>query len=178
MLHGQSLAIEFSRIWLVWPSSDGLLRFQLFAAIATAPRGTGYTLFASSRRFFQHLPPPYTVDRLEKVTWAIDNTGFWDAKLKDLPLVVRHPVHQTPCLRWHEPWPESKTKFSACDVIIENDAQEIAGLVDSLLYDRRVCLYFTSEKGDVLVSDNIAMLHTCTSFAGNSDRELWRIHLD
>ncbi len=51
-------------------------------------------------------------------------------------------------------------------------------LVDQMLYDRRVCLYFSWQTGDVLVSDNFAMLHTRTAFEGESDRELWRIHFD
>jgi alpha-ketoglutarate-dependent taurine dioxygenase len=153
-------------------------KFQYFTAIATAPKGSGYTLFASCARFWQHLPPPYTLERLEKATWRMDNNGFWDAKMEKLPLVVRHPVTGAPCVRWHEPWPASKTKFSTCDVFMENDEQAIVPLVDSLLYDRRVCLYFTWEKGDVLVNDNFGMLHTRTGFTGDSDRELWRIHFD
>ncbi|KAI9676075.1 MAG: hypothetical protein M1817_000818 [Caeruleum heppii] len=153
-------------------------RFQFFTSIETAPKGSGYTLFAASRLFFQYLPRPWNVERFEKIRWGMDNNGFWDAKLKDLPLVVRHPVHNTPCMRWHEPWPASKTKFSTCDINIENDAQEVCEVVDALLYDRRVCLRFTWEKGDLLVSDNFAMLHTRTTFTGDCDRELWRIHFN
>jgi len=152
--------------------------FQYFTCIETAPVGSGYTLFASSRLFWKYLPDPYTVERLEKVTWAMDNDGFWDAKLTDLPLVVRHPTHNTPCLRWHEPWDSTKTKFSTCLVTIENDTQEIVQLIDQMVYDRRVCMRFSWEQGDILVSDNTAMLHTRTAFDGDSDRELWRIHFD
>ena len=108
----------------------------------------------------------------------MDNDGFWDAKLKSLPLVVRHPVHDTPCLRWHEPWGSEKTKFSTCAVTIENESQDIADVVTQLLYDRRVCLRFTWEAGDMLLSDNTLMLHTRTAFSRQYDRELWRIHFD
>ncbi|MCJ1467851.1 hypothetical protein MMC07_006476 [Pseudocyphellaria aurata] len=153
-------------------------KFQYFTSIATAPKGSGYTLFAASRLFFQHLPAPYTVERLEAVKWAMDNNGFWDAKIKDLNLVVRHPRYNTPCMRWHQPWDASRTKFSTCDVTIQNDSQDIVEVVDQLLYDRRVCLRFTWEQGDILVSDNFAMLHTRTAFTGECDRELWRIHFD
>ncbi|KAF2195908.1 putative pyoverdine/dityrosine biosynthesis protein [Zopfia rhizophila CBS 207.26] len=152
--------------------------YQYFTCPATAPRGTGFTLFASSRLFFRYLPEPFSVDRLEKTRWAMDNNGFWNAKLGDLPLVVRHPVDNSPCLRWHQPWDETKTKFSTCIVTIENDTQEIVELINQLVYDRRACLYFTWEVGDLLVSDNTAMLHTRTSYKTNCDRELWRIHVD
>lgn len=153
-------------------------RYQYFASHATAPRGMGFTLFASSRLFFLHLHLPYTVERLERLTWGMVNNGFWDAKMTGLPLVVRHPIDDSPCLRWHQPWNETKTKFSTCIVTIENDTQNIAEVVDQLTYDRRVCLYFSWQVGDLLVNDNIAMLHTRTGYKTNCNRELWRIHCD
>ncbi|KAH8728392.1 Pyoverdine/dityrosine biosynthesis protein-domain-containing protein [Phaeosphaeriaceae sp. PMI808] len=153
-------------------------KFRYFTCIKTAPRGTGYTLFAASRLFWKYLPAPYTVNRLEAVRWRMDNDGFWDSKIADLPLVVRHPVHNTPCMRWHEPWPASKTKYSTCEITIENDSQEIRDMVTEMLYDRRVCLYFSWDEGDILVSDNTGMLHTRSEFRGDSDREMWRIHFD
>ncbi|KAI9933125.1 hypothetical protein MW887_007596 [Aspergillus wentii] len=152
--------------------------YQYFTCPATAPKGSGYTLFASSRLAFRYLPLPWTVERLQKVTWAMENDGFWDAKLKNLPLLVMHPVSGLPCLRWHQPWDLTKTKFSTCDVTIENDDQSLMSVIDSLTYDHRVCLRFSWEKGDLLVNDNTAMLHTRTGYKTDCDRELWRIHFD
>lgn len=152
--------------------------YQFFTCPATAPKGSGYTLFASSRQFFRYLPLPWTLERFEKVNWGMENDGFWDAQLKNLPLVVKHPVTGQPCLRWHQPWDSSKTKFSTCDVTIENDEQSVKEVVDRILYDYRVCLRFSWEKGDMLVNDNTAMLHTRTSYISECDRELWRIHFD
>ncbi|GFF44663.1 hypothetical protein IFM62136_00050 [Aspergillus lentulus] len=152
--------------------------YQFFTCPATAPKGSGYTLFASSRLFFRYLPLPWTAERLQKVTWAMDNDGFWDAKLKNLPLVVPHPITGLPCMRWHQPWDSTKTKFSTCAVTIENDEQGLVSVVDDLTYDYRVCLRFSWEQGDLLVSDNTAMLHTRTGYKTDCDRELWRIHFD
>lgn len=153
-------------------------RFQYFTSITPSAPGSGYTLFASSRLFWQHLPPQHTLAELGALTWDCKNSGFWDNHMTGLPLVVPHPANGEPCVRWHEPWPEWKTKFANCVIRIENGGQEYVGLVDRMLYDRRVCLYFSWVKGDVLVSDNFAMLHTRTAFEGESDRELWRIHFD
>lgn len=152
--------------------------YQFFTCPATAPNGSGYTLFASSRLFCRYLPLPWTVERLEKITWSMENDGFWDAKLKNLPLIVKHPVSGLPCLRWHQPWDSSKTKFSTCHVTIENDHPSLIGVVDRVTYDHRVCLRFEWEKGDLLISDNTAMLHTRTGYKTDCDRELWRIHFD
>ena len=51
-------------------------------------------------------------------------------------------------------------------------------MVDQLLYDRRVCLRFGWEHGDVLLADNPSMLHRRTAFTDDCEGELWRIHLD
>jgi alpha-ketoglutarate-dependent taurine dioxygenase len=152
--------------------------YQLFTALATAPEGTGHTLFASARLLFQHLRAPYTLERFEKIKWNMDNNGFWDAKLKDLPLIVSHPVTNAPCIRWHEHWDETKTKFSTCKVTLSNDDEEIIEVIRNLLYDFRVCLRFTWNVGDWLVSDNTSMLHTRTGYTSGCKRELWRIHFD
>ncbi|KAJ5919634.1 hypothetical protein N7454_009469 [Penicillium verhagenii] len=152
--------------------------YQFFTCPATAPKGSGYTLFASSRLLFRYLPLPWNAERLQKVTWAMDNDGFWDAKLKNLPLTVTHPVSGLPCVRWHQPWDSTKTKFSTCDVNIENEDPELVQVIDKIIYDHRVCLRFEWEKGDLLINDNTAMLHTRTGYISDCDRELWRIHFD
>ncbi|KAL8937796.1 MAG: hypothetical protein Q9211_003504 [Gyalolechia sp. 1 TL-2023] len=156
-------------------------RFQYFTSITAAQKGSGYTLFAASRLFFKYLPSPYTVERLEAAKWRMDHAGIWDAgnpPLTDLPLVVRHPETNAPCLRWHESWSVSKDGSSTCEITMQNDSQDIVQLVNQMVYDRRVCLRFSWEQGDMLLSDNTAMLHTKSAFTGGSDREIWRIHVD
>lgn len=150
--------------------------YQYFTCISTAPEGTGYTLFANSRLFFRHLSQPWTVERMEPVTWQMENDGFWSNKQTGLPLVKRHPVTEKPCIRWHQPWTE--TKFSRYRVTIENDEQALVDVVNKLVYDYRVCLRFTWNEGDLLVNDNVSMLHTQTPYASKCDREMWRIHFD
>jgi alpha-ketoglutarate-dependent taurine dioxygenase len=153
-------------------------RYQYFTCLSTAPKGDGYTLFANSRLFFQHLPKPFSLERLEKATWSMVNDGFWSAKQTELPLVVQHKETGAACLRWHEPW--TKTKFSKYFIEIENDeaGEELVSVINSLLYDYRICLRFEWEEGDLLINDNVSMLHTRTAFSGNCEREMWRIHFD
>ncbi|KAI0534591.1 Pyoverdine/dityrosine biosynthesis protein-domain-containing protein [Xylaria digitata] len=152
--------------------------YQYFTCLATAPKGDGYTLFYNSRLFFRYLPAPWSVNRLEPVTWEMTNDGFWSNVHKGLPLIMRHPVTNTPCLRWHSPWGGGKTKYSTYEIRIENEEQSLIELVERMTYDFRTCLRFTWEKGDLLVNDNVSMLHTRTSYTSNCDREMWRIHLD
>ncbi|KAL4862115.1 hypothetical protein BDV12DRAFT_179266 [Aspergillus spectabilis] len=151
-------------------------RYQFFTCQATAAEEDGYTLFASSRLFFRYLP--WSTERLQKVTWSMENDGFWDAKVYNLPLVIPHPDSGLPSLRWHQPWGANETKFSTCEVTIDNDEQDLIAQVDQLTYDYRVCRRFSWKVGDALVSDNISMLHTRTAFQSDCKRELWRIHCD
>jgi alpha-ketoglutarate-dependent taurine dioxygenase len=152
--------------------------YQYFTCLSTAQKGDGYTLFANSRLFFQYLPSPFSLPRFEKATWSMVNDGFWSAKQTELPLVVRHKETGEACLRWHEPW--TNTKFSKYFIEIENDEEgpQMIDVINRLLYDYRVCLRFEWEQGDLLINDNVSMLHTRTAFAGNCEREMWRIHFD
>lgn len=142
--------------------------YQFFTAIETAPEGTGYTLFAPSRLTFQHLPSPYSVTSLEEMRWDMETKGYYELKLEDLPLVVRHSITNEPCIRWHETWDESKTKFSTAKVTFRDGNQEINEVIQKLIYDYRVCLRFSWQKGDWLLSDNVAMMHNIgVSVIGN-----------
>jgi alpha-ketoglutarate-dependent taurine dioxygenase len=151
-------------------------RYQYFTCISTAPKGTGYTLFANSRLFWRHLPAPWTLERLQKVTWDMVNDGFWKAKQTGLPLVLPHKETGAPCLRWHQPW--TNTKFSKYYVTIENDDQSLVDVINKQIYDYRICLRFEWEAGDLVINDNMSMLHTRTAFTDSSEREMWRIHFD
>ncbi|KAI0390359.1 Clavaminate synthase-like protein [Xylariaceae sp. FL0594] len=151
-------------------------RMQYFVSQSAAQPGDGYTLFASSDLFVRHLPRAYPIEKLERLRWTCDSYGHYHQFLEDIPLVVRHPTRGTPCIRWHQPWPKWRSPFHHARISIDNGSQKIIPLIDSLLFDRRVCLRFSWEEGDILVSDNVAMLHTRTSFNTAHPRELWRIH--
>ncbi|KAI1330922.1 Clavaminate synthase-like protein [Xylariaceae sp. FL0255] len=152
--------------------------FQYFVSQSAAQPGDGYTLFASSDLFARYLPQAYGIRKLEKIKWTCRSHGFFEHVMEDIPLVVRHPTRNSPCIRWHQPWPRWRTAYGYADISIDNGSQSLIPLVDSLLFDRRVCLRFSWHEGDVLVSDNFAMLHTRTSFSTDHPRELWRIHTE
>jgi alpha-ketoglutarate-dependent taurine dioxygenase len=112
----------------------------------------------------------------------VTTTAFANSLISNLQLVIRHPTLKTPCLRYHEPWPATRTKFDPTDVSIngtdEEKAVQLTDWINTLLYDRRVCYYHEWVEGDLLLSDNISMMHTRTGFTAGAPRELWRIHID
>ncbi|KAM4063527.1 pyoverdine/dityrosine biosynthesis protein [Hirsutella rhossiliensis] len=157
-------------------------RFQFFVGPMASPRDTGFTIFSSSTQVFKYLSPLHTADSLADKTWTVSTTSFDQTELKGLPLVVPHPTTGKPCLRYHEPWPQSRTQFDATSVTIdgheEGESTAICEAIDAALHDRRVAYYHVWQKGDMVVSDNTLMMHTRSDFTAGSDRELWRIHFD
>jgi len=153
-------------------------RLQYFVSKKAGPPQDGLTIFASSRCFFQHFPKHYSLNKLSGCTWTVDSRGFFNSLLENQPLVVPHPSKNTPCIRWHQIWQQEKTNFGHATVTIDQNIPGLENLIESVLYDRRVSLYWEWQDGDVLVSDNFSMLHTRTAFKTESSRELWRIHVN
>ncbi|KAI0169583.1 putative pyoverdine/dityrosine biosynthesis protein [Hypoxylon sp. FL1284] len=161
-------------------------RFMMFTSITTSPKDTGFTLFASSSLMIQNLPRSLPLEALRPLKWTVRTGAFDELKLHGLPLVVDHPATGRPCVRFHEPWPQAKTKFSPTSVTVEDgatggahgDSGRICEALTELLHDRRVAYYHSWEKGDVVVNDNILAMHTRSDFTAGCDRELWRIHFD
>lgn len=149
-----------------------------------SPKNTGFTLFSSSTLLSKYLPSDLPLQTLRQFTWGVSTSSFDATKLRGLPLVVDHPTSGQPCIRYHEPWPQTKTKFEPTLVTIEDadgprkDNAAICDTLDSLLHDRRVAYWHSWQKGDMLISDNILTMHTRSDFTAGSDRELWRIHFD
>ncbi|KAI0444281.1 Pyoverdine/dityrosine biosynthesis protein-domain-containing protein [Xylaria telfairii] len=152
--------------------------YQYFACLATAPKGDGHTLFCNSNLFFRYLPAPWTLGRLESVTWEIANDDLGSNVHNGFPLVVRHHVTNVPCVRWYSAWGGDKTKYSTYKIVMQNEEQSLVPLVESLIYDFRTCLRFSFEKGDLLLNDNMSVLQTRTSRRSNCDQDLWRIQFD
>ncbi|KAI1455482.1 Pyoverdine/dityrosine biosynthesis protein-domain-containing protein [Annulohypoxylon moriforme] len=158
--------------------------FQFFTAVTESPKNTGFTLFSSSTLLFKYLPSHLSLSSLRPLTWAVSTSSFNSTTLHGLPLVVDHPATNRPCLRFHEPWPQSKTRFDATHITIDNasmhgvDSTSVCDTLTSLLHDRRVAYYHSWEKGDLLVSDNVLAMHTRSDFTAGCERELWRIHFD
>ncbi|KAK6832156.1 hypothetical protein RU639_002997 [Aspergillus parasiticus] len=155
-------------------------KFQFFTGMTPSPKDTGFTLFSASHLVWHYLPQNYTVEQLSKLSWTVRTTSFDEAKITDLPLVVPHFAHNRPCLRYHEPWPQEKTAFDPTYVTIQDvpNSAEICQMLDSLLHDRRVAYWHSWEEGDWVLSDNVTMMHTRSSFTAKSDRCLRRIHVD
>jgi alpha-ketoglutarate-dependent taurine dioxygenase len=156
--------------------------YQIFTAVTVSPKGTGRTLFATSPLLFANLTGGWTVDKLRPYKWRVDSESFDSSHFGQLPLVVEHPETGVPCIRYHEDWPQERTRFEETRISIEDTDKatdlSIRTAVEKALYDWRVCLRIGWEKGDVLVNDNILNMHTREGYTSKFCRELWRLHVD
>lgn len=153
-------------------------RFQFFASVTPSPKDTGYTLFSSSKLLLDQLPKEKSLSYLESLTWSVKTPSFDQSVIENMPLIEKHPSTGQPCLRYHERWPQEKTRFEPTEVAVENGDTSVCDILEALLHDRRVCYWHSWQEGDLIVNDNISTLHTRSSFQAGVDRELWRIHFD
>ncbi|PNS20094.1 hypothetical protein CAC42_5544 [Sphaceloma murrayae] len=170
-------------------SSDGTQRttpnpprFQLFVAVTPSPADTGFTLFAPSRLVLNELSRSLPSVQLSDLTWTVSTPSFGATTMTRIPLIETHPDTGLPCLRYHESWPQHKTKFEPTMVQIDhttrNEDIRIRKAIDEALHGRHNCYWHSWKTGDMLVSDNVSTMHTRSDFAGHASRELWRIHFD
>ncbi|KAM7212220.1 pyoverdine dityrosine biosynthesis [Rhypophila decipiens] len=168
-------------------------RFQFFTAVTPSPKETGYTLFTPSSLILRNLSTlssnrgtrshhPLNLEILSTLKWSIRTEAFTSRNVAAMPLIEPHPTTGVPCLRYHEHWGVEKTEFDPIivkidDVFTEEDVA-IRAVLDEALRDRRNCYWHSWEKGDLLVGDNWAGLHTRSEFRAGVGRELWRIHFD
>lgn len=154
----------------------------MFVGATPSPKDTGYTLFSSSTHILKHLPEWLKLEDMATMNWTVATDAFRNIIIRGLPLVKTHPTTGKPCLRYHEPWPSSKTEFIPTDVSIDGleaaDSEAICEAINTAIHDRRSTCFHSWDKGDVVVSDNTLMLHTRSEFVSGMDRELWRIHFD
>ncbi|KAI1175517.1 Clavaminate synthase-like protein [Nemania sp. FL0916] len=132
-------------------------QLQYFVSGLSCQTRDSDVLFASSTLLARYLPQAYNIQKLEKIKWTYRNQG---STMENIPLITRHPTRNSPCLRWHQNWSKRRTSCGSTDIGIDNGSQSLIALIDSLLLDRRVCLRFPQQEGDVFVFDSLAVLHT------------------
>ena len=153
--------------------------FWYAVALSDLPKDSVPTLFASSRLFWQHLPSKFTPVGLSKLTWRYTTTGNDLVKLEEHSLVIPHPADSKRlCVRWHNAWHHPDQRRPLIDVTITNGKQHHVSLVESMLSDRRVSLYFKWEQGDVVLSDNLGMMHSGPGVDGGQSQEFWHVDLN
>ena len=152
----------------------------------------GQTLFADTNAILRRELIKYGVANDQDIKCKIStpkNDSFGGDSLS-IDLVQTHPLTGCDILRYHEPWPQSKTSKNPTDVSLscgrdyvdpytlkQITPDGLIEVIDAALFSRQFCFRHTWLKGDFVLADNFALMHMRTAFA-DCDRELWRIHLN
>lgn len=143
--------------------------FQYFYCKHSSSR----TLWANTRMFTDLFAP------LRGKKWTVftpKNDSFGGDPM-ELDLFEKHPLTNEEVMRFHEQWGQEKTTFKPTHVeIVADDAERWCQRLTDCLYNRKFCLHHVWRDGDMVVADNIGLMHTRPAYDNSSARELWRIH--
>jgi pyoverdine/dityrosine biosynthesis protein Dit1/alpha-ketoglutarate-dependent taurine dioxygenase len=136
--------------------------------------GAGTTLFSDTRMMTDIFKP------LKDKKWKVftpKNNSFGGRPI-EIDLFSIHPETKEEIIRYHEPWGQEKTAFKPTDVeILIEEEKKWSQKLTNCLYNRQFCLHHSWKDGDILIADNWSLMHTRLAF-DDSERELWRIHLN
>lgn len=96
--------------------------------------------------------------------------------------MISRPTVSFTSLRYQEEWPLERPVYATSTV----RSEEVSGgkdngirkVIGESLYNRRFASGETGGKGDLLVADNVGVLHTREGFSGQEARELGKVHVD
>jgi alpha-ketoglutarate-dependent taurine dioxygenase len=153
--------------------------FQFFSCEEAPPSDTGgQTLFSDTTRVLARAPA--ATRRLWEqifVTYRTEKVVYYGGEVT-FPLVARHPASGETTLRFAEPvdtdlnpvWNEIHGLSPDQHVRFLHDLRE-------RLYDPAVCLAHTWRPGDVVMTDNHALLHGRRAYTDPGRRHLRRVNI-
>ncbi|GAA0602076.1 TauD/TfdA family dioxygenase [Kutzneria viridogrisea] len=155
--------------------------FQVFQCVSEPGAGHGgRTTFCDTTKLLRELDPDLLAAWREVVvTYRIQNVVHYGGKAVS-PLVVPHPRTGEPTLRYNEPPIEDDESF------LNRPLHEFAGTEDVVvlkeelrkaLYDPRYFYAHDWRAGDVVITDNHALLHGRETFTHRAPRHLRRVHV-
>ncbi|MGH3655456.1 MAG: TauD/TfdA dioxygenase family protein [Micromonosporaceae bacterium] len=159
---------------------DKIPEFQIFQCVI--PPTGGRTIFADTTLIVANAPAE-TRELWEglELRYGIRKLAHYGGDVVS-PLVVPHPGHGTPTMRFHEPVTGDEHYINPPDVRFPDHlgAERIAEISDDLraaLYDDRHMYAHEWQQGDIVVSDNYTNLHGREAYTSRCGRHLRRVHV-
>ncbi|MBB5935462.1 TauD/TfdA dioxygenase family protein [Streptomyces zagrosensis] len=153
---------------------------QIFQCVR-APVAGGQTVFCDTGLVLAGLPAEtrQVWERLN-VTYRKEQTAHYGGHIT-APLIQQHPHTDAPVVRYAEPLdPERFLSPLFLDVEgLPDDLsqEEFFQDIEERLYAEDVTYYHDWQDGDIVLTDNHALLHGRTAFSGSGARHLRRVHV-
>ncbi len=156
--------------------------FLFFQCLKAPTIGSGgESLFSDTTRVFQNATPEQRElwQKIE-ITYTTQKVAHYGGKVTE-PLVSKHPISNTPTLRFAEPLNEESVQLNPLFLEVsglprEKHEQFLNDLIANL-YLPQNCFAHEWQEGDFLVADNHALLHGRNPFHSDSLRHLQRVHI-
>jgi len=161
---------------------DRVPEFQFFQAVSAPEQDQGgRTLFCDTTLAIAGVPPEVrALWEATEVVYTINKAAHYGGTIRT-PLVVPHPDHGFPTLRYHEPVPQDLPYPNPITLhyegIPEDRVAEVERTVREALYDSRYCVAHDWRTGDYVLADNYTMLHAREAYTSLSGRHLRRVHV-
>jgi alpha-ketoglutarate-dependent taurine dioxygenase len=154
--------------------------YQIFQCVsASSPGQGGQTNFSNTKLALELATDEQRESWSKVVGTYLRKIAIIDRKAVS-PIVDKHPYRDFSVMRYYED-PSLRNERFINPTEVELSGLELEELkrvrceITEMLYDRR-CLFSHSWKpGDILIADNLSLLHGRESFAGKSPRHLRRI---
>jgi alpha-ketoglutarate-dependent taurine dioxygenase len=153
--------------------------YQFFSCEEAPPGDTGgETLFCDTIRVLRGVPP--ATRRLWEqisVTYSAEKLTYYGGEVT-FPLVGRHPTTGEATLRYAEPVVTDLNPATTEVHGIPEDQR--ASFMEDLrrrIYDPAVCLAHSWEPGDIVITDNHALLHGRRAYTDAGHRHLRRVNI-
>lgn len=151
-------------------------QFLVFACEESEGDG-GETLFTSTEKLWGGLS---AADRTAmagvRLSYRTEKKAHYGGEI-DVPLSRRHPLKQTPILRFAE---EVETSLNPVSMRARSESGRADEVVDFLrrrVYDGDVCYTHRWRAGDVVIADNFSLIHGRRALGDNRRRRFKRIQI-
>jgi alpha-ketoglutarate-dependent taurine dioxygenase len=155
-------------------------RFQVFQCLEASGEGGETTFCDTTALLAQAAPEDVKLWSGISISYQTDKKAHYGGSIKQA-LIGSHPITGAPTIRFAEPLNEESIKLNPLFVEIEGytstEQEEFLASFIPRLYKAPFYHEHRWQKGDLLVTDNHALLHGRTSINKNIDRHLQRIHV-
>lgn len=155
-------------------------RWFFFQCLDATPGAGGETVFSDTTAVYRDADPSTRARWADvRITYRTETLAHYGGEVT-ADLVSEHPVTGLPVLRFAEPLdPEIYRNPVSADVegMTSEQSAEFLGDLADRVHRPEYCYHHDWRAGDVVIADNVALIHGRTAFSGPTNRHLQRVEV-
>ncbi|AZD61885.1 PvcB protein [Pseudomonas chlororaphis subsp. aurantiaca] len=156
--------------------------FQIFHCVdAPGQQNGGRTDFSNTKKLLAEVDAELlSYWRNIMITYRIEQVAHYGGKVTS-SLIESHPYSDALIMRYNEPAVADKRFINRhvveCHDMSEAEQDELHRTLHGFLYDERYYYSHQWQTGDIVIADNLSLLHGREGFIANTPRHLQRVHI-